>query len=337
MKSTDRDPFGEGRVARLRGVVQVLGARVRVLADDAGLLKLALQAFGNLPRHRLGSGGEPFLLRLRATDDVPATGGRSVRRPKLTSGAGLLCNHFDAANYAIVSPATRSALVAISPRQRARAYESRYDLVEFAVLTLVARARGLVPLHAACVCLGDRGVLLLGDSGTGKSTLCLRAAADGFELLSEDSVFVDSRRMRAGGVPTFLHVRHDDRRALRDLEGVRHILASPTITRRSGVRKFEVDLRQSPFRLARRAPRITHIVVLRARQASGELLRPLPRAGLRRALTGTQPYARGRDTWARFLRAALAVPAFELRRGATPGESVAALRSLLKPTRRRSR
>jgi hypothetical protein len=52
-------------------------------------------------------------------------------------------------------------------------YHARYELIEFAVFTLAARAQGLVPLHAACVGEEGRGLLLMGESGAGKSTASL--------------------------------------------------------------------------------------------------------------------------------------------------------------------
>ncbi len=41
-------------------------------------------------------------------------------------------------------------------------------------------------LHASCVALGERGVLILGKSGAGKSSLALQLMAFGAELVSDD-------------------------------------------------------------------------------------------------------------------------------------------------------
>lgn len=45
----------------------------------------------------------------------------------------------------------------------------------------------LTPLHAACVRLGDCGVLLCGDSGAGKSSLAFACALSGWTYLADDS------------------------------------------------------------------------------------------------------------------------------------------------------
>ena len=52
------------------------------------------------------------------------------------------------------------------------------------------RHRGLYPFHAASVALDDRGVLLLGRSGRGKSTLTADLVASGFGFLSDDRCFI---------------------------------------------------------------------------------------------------------------------------------------------------
>lgn len=43
-------------------------------------------------------------------------------------------------------------------------------------------------LHATCVSIGGRGVLLLGDPGAGKSDLALRLIEAGAELVADDRV-----------------------------------------------------------------------------------------------------------------------------------------------------
>ncbi|WP_149588944.1 HPr kinase/phosphorylase [Tabrizicola flagellatus] len=48
-------------------------------------------------------------------------------------------------------------------------------------------------LHATCVAVGDRGLLILGPSGSGKSALALRLVALGALLVSDDRTRVEPR------------------------------------------------------------------------------------------------------------------------------------------------
>ena len=48
-------------------------------------------------------------------------------------------------------------------------------------------------LHATCVAIGGRGVLLTGRSGAGKSDLALRLIDRGAELVSDDGTVVEAR------------------------------------------------------------------------------------------------------------------------------------------------
>ncbi len=48
-------------------------------------------------------------------------------------------------------------------------------------------------VHASCVALGDRAVLITGKSGCGKSSLVLELMAYGAMLVSDDQVALDTR------------------------------------------------------------------------------------------------------------------------------------------------
>lgn len=54
------------------------------------------------------------------------------------------------------------------------------------------KRRGRYSLHAACLGLDDRGLLLAGSSGSGKSTLTVALLRAGFDFLADDTVFLDT-------------------------------------------------------------------------------------------------------------------------------------------------
>jgi hypothetical protein len=286
-----------------------------------------------LPRHRLGV-AQRLRLVLKCTAGGSSRRWRNPPLPKLGSGGGILTSSFDAANFAVVAPDSRLAFVNVSPQALRFAYHLRYELIEFAAMTLAARARRLVPLHAACVGRRGRGLLLVGDSGAGKSTTCLAAALAGMELLSEDSVFVAPGRMLATGLPNYLHLRRDGLRFVDDRATRRAIEAAPTIRRRSGVRKIELDLRGSALPVTRRALRVAGVVVLSARpRKSAAMLRTLRPADVLAALRESQGYARRQPGWDRFERKIAGLPGYGLRRGSHPRDGAEALRTLLDSAR----
>jgi HPr kinase/phosphorylase len=52
----------------------------------------------------------------------------------------------------------------------------------------------MLRLHATCIAIGTRGVLLMGESGTGKSDLALRLIDRGAVLVADDQVEISKRK-----------------------------------------------------------------------------------------------------------------------------------------------
>lgn len=77
------------------------------------------------------------------------------------------------------------------------------------VLSLVTR-HDRQPVHAAALRCGDAGLLLLGTSGTGKSTTCYVASRAGIDVLTDDCVRVQhSPELRVWGAPGRIHLLED--------------------------------------------------------------------------------------------------------------------------------
>jgi hypothetical protein len=331
------DPFRERGAKLLRLPVHLLGGRFEFQTDSRELLRLVRWAYAGLPAHRMSAAVPRCMIRLLLGDAASPVSPGEPAPLAMRSGPGLLCGTSPAASAAIVSAEQRAGLVIVARDMVRFPYHVRYELIEFAVFTLAARVQGLMPLHAACIGSGGRGVLLIGASGAGKSTAVLHCALAGFDLVSEDSLFVAPETLLATGVANFLHVRAESLRFLSagDAATVRR---SPVIRRRSGVEKFEVDLRQRRFRLAPAPLEVIGVVDLARQRARGEplLVRLGPRELLRR-LRASQPYAAGQPGWGTLARRIRTLPAFELRRGRHPRETAEALRELIAaPSRRGS-
>ena len=319
------DPFGEHTPLPLHRRFTLMGAEVEFRSDSAELLALVDAAYGGLPAHSLG--GPELQIELRTVEGGAAFGAEPPTA-RMLGGAGLLGVAMDAGNLALVSPATRRAVVQVTPALLGFPYHARYELIEFAVFTLASRAQGLMPLHAGCVGMNGAGALLIGESGAGKSTLSLQAMSQGLEFLTEDASFVDPRSLQATGVANFLHLRFDALRWIEDAALRERVLAAPVIRRRSGVEKHELDLRGGWARLAPAPLRLAHVVFVSGEPAGAELLERLDAQALQQRLLASQGYAAGLAGWAGFAEACAGLHGWVLRRGAHPRDAALALRGL---------
>jgi hypothetical protein len=324
------DPFGEFTSTGTRKHLQLLGGRFEFESNSYRLLRLVDSAYADLPKHRLSTVVPKFRVKLLLGS--PGHSPSLVEPPPLAMicGPGLIGGATDASNLVVVSPLERTALVVVSPQMMRSSYHTRYEMIEFAVFTLAARSQGLVPLHAACVGQGDTCLLLMGPSGSGKSTIALHCLLQGLEFVAEDGVFVDPNTMLATGIANFLHVRSDSLRWLGRSRDAARIRNSPVIRRRSGVKKYEVNLRRPGYRLAVHPPRVAAVVFLSPQSAGkGSLLRPVRTSDMLKMLVGNQAYAANQPGWGTFVRNTSRLNAYELYRGRHPLEAVETLQTLL--------
>jgi hypothetical protein len=330
------DPFGEQSKFKELPPMDLLGARFLFRSNSTQLLSLANSAFAALPAHRLSARAPRLSLTLLLGSEKRKTRATKLEPPPLQmlSGSGYLIGATESSNFVCLSPSERRGVVAVSKSMLQYPYHTRYELLEFAVFTLAARSQGLVSLHAACVGRGGRGILLMGGSGAGKSTITLHSLLHGFDIVSEDSVFVQPRTLRASGLANFLHVTADSLHWVARARDVAAIRTSPVIRRRSGAKKFEVNLRHGAYRLAASPLKIVAVVFLSPQSAAGgALLKPLSKPALLASLADAQAYAANQPHWSLFERNAARIDAFVLRRGAHPGDSVEALSAILESTR----
>ena len=323
------DPFGERRPAALQERWQLLGGQFHFETDSPELRCIVKSAYAGLPAHRLSAAAPRFFVRLLLTDEAGAASKSEPPPTRPLAGSGILCGAMHSSNFVVLTPRERAALVVVARNILRFPYHIRYELIEFAVYTLATRVQGLVPLHGACVGSEGRGVLLLGPSGSGKSTLALLCLLEGMDFLAEDSVLVRPRGMRATGIANFLHVRGDSLRFL-TRGNRRQLRESPVIRRRSGIEKFEINLRAGQYRLAAEPLRIAALVFLSSKSAGKRpLLGPLRQNEVLAQLAATQRYAAHQPGWRAFGTQAGGLPAFELRRSTHPQDGVDAIRGLL--------
>lgn len=328
------DPFGERLPCTLRTNAHVLGGVFEFESNSRPLVRLVGVAYDGLPAHSFCAAPPHFRIRLVLTRGDGSPAGDEVPCMRMHSGAGLLCGTMDGTNFAVVAPTERVGVVVVSRNMLRHPYHTRYELIEFAVYTLASRAQQLVSLHAACVGRNERGLLLIGPSGAGKSTLSLHCLMQDMELVGEDGVLVAPDTLMATGIGSFLHLPTHSPTFMREAGDDAWIRRSPVIRRRSGLEKFEVDLRRARFHVARMPLKVSGVVFLSKQTASRRnadrpLLVPLRKSELLEKLQASQPYAANQPGWAIFRKQISRIRAFELRRGRHPDEAVDALRRII--------
>lgn len=160
-----------------------LGFPVRVSTNCAEVLDAARESWGMFePRFAM----PPIELRLGVVEDgsTECPGSLEFRAHRSlyvgVAGAGNFCLNdvLQGFSFAWVTSATVAH----------RSY-LRYHYLESAALCHIAN-RYSAPIHAGCVELHGRGVLLCGQSGAGKSSLSYACARAGWTFVSDDASFL---------------------------------------------------------------------------------------------------------------------------------------------------
>jgi hypothetical protein len=164
----------------LRGVYYPRGFAVEITTNSQEVLECAQESWGQSPKT---FSAPPLQLRVGVLGD-----GAGIRPPIPTSRAwrNLMIMTADANNFSAID--LRQGIGFCWFTQAAvedRPY-LRYNFLDAAVFCMLQHLY-LAPLHAGCVRFRDRGVLLCGDSGAGKSSLSYACARRGWTFVSDDA------------------------------------------------------------------------------------------------------------------------------------------------------
>jgi hypothetical protein len=224
---------------------------------------------------------------------------------------------FDAGSSMLADLRTRHVIGRFSPGMAADS--SYWRMVVFPVLlSVLAGSLGLVELHASCVAGNQEGLVLIGPSRSGKSTLALALTKAGLTLISDDRTFCSLKqgKLMAWGMPRPLKLRPE---AAVWFEELRE--REPTEVQ-NGERVFhcEPNHRFGQHRFPTCEPRL--LVFLERQQSSGFSVTPMKRSAVRSGIEvemmAEAPDAKQRQVLT--IDHLLALPCWRLRYGGNPQE-----------------
>ena len=173
----------EGPELSLRKTFYPMGFPAEVRTNSEEILCLFEQAWGGLERRFKTDLIEvhALLTEAESTECPPAPVYR-VMQPLLISTA-------NAHNYGVVDLDHNRTHITVS---RAALRHKRYlrDFFLDSAATAHIATRHATPVHAGCVALDGRGILLCGDSGAGKSSLSYACARAGWSYVTDDCSFL---------------------------------------------------------------------------------------------------------------------------------------------------
>ncbi len=262
------DPLRFGAELSLRGRFYPLGYPVELATNSADIFETAEESWGGYPQFFFE---RPIEVRVDVDPDGPGERADGLQ----TRGQGHLISMMsDAWTGAFCD--TRAGLVichTTPATARDRAW-FRYFYLE-TILNMMLWRTHLTRIHAGCVALDGKGVLLCGDSGAGKSCLTYACARSGWTFVSDEAPSVVRRcgERIIIGRPHEIHLRESAFALFPELRG-RQVRTNPV-----GKISFEVRTAElAEVKIAHQC-RVEAVVFLkRWRAEARRRLKPAPQA-----------------------------------------------------------
>ena len=161
---------------------RVLGVSVEVSTNAAELLTTLAKSWSSCAP----CNARPLTLRIGVT---PGSATLALAAPVVRGDDHQLSIIADAGNFIICNLERGSAFGWITQAVLRQACYLQYSLLDAAVKCLISTSLA-TPIHAACVSYLERGFLLCGDSGAGKTTLAYACARAGWTYTSDDASYL---------------------------------------------------------------------------------------------------------------------------------------------------
>jgi HPr Serine kinase C-terminal domain len=170
-----------------RHVLFPYGFPMHIKSNDPTVIRSAELSWGAY-RERFRE--VPVELRIIVSECVSR---RQPRPPVFRAQANLLTLVSDANNYGCCDLSKGFGFACLTRAAVTHGDFLRYNFLEGMIYTLLD-TQHLATVHAACVSLNECGVLLVGESGAGKSSLTYACARQGWTYVSDDASCLVMRR-----------------------------------------------------------------------------------------------------------------------------------------------
>lgn len=166
-----------------------VGYPVRILSNSPEVLAAATRSWGSFHPifHRA-----PLEILIEVKPDS-AKGRHLPPAPTHIANGALLVEVANQDNFFISDLNKGRALARVTETTVSSSEYFRYFFLEAATLSMIAALRA-TGIHAACVSVGGKGILLCGDSGDGKSTLAFAGSRSGWTYVTDDATYLPMDR-----------------------------------------------------------------------------------------------------------------------------------------------
>ena len=160
-----------------------LGFPLEVFTNSEAVLDAARESWGQFaPTHDR----QPVVLRIGITEGAA---GQPLSPPVVRGYRNLVSIILDAENFAVCDLSKGFAYAWLTSSLVRDTSYVRYFFIEASAYLLITSAY-LTAVHAACVQWEGQGVLLMGDSGAGKSSMAYACAKSGWTYISDDASYL---------------------------------------------------------------------------------------------------------------------------------------------------
>ena len=277
---TRNHPLAHELPLPLKARYHPLGIPVDIVTNSEDIFAAADPAWSRYPEV---PGADRVTLRVM----VEGSGAIASAPPSMTLGQGSLISIAHGPdNFAVCDLSTSFAFARFTQDVAADSAWVRYYFLDPAVYMMI-EARHFCPVHASCISLNGRAILLCGDSGSGKTSLAYACAKQGWTYLAtamRPTSFAAGRGPTVAGRPFSIRFRAEARTLFPEL-GVYMPERRP-----NGKLDLEVDTAELGLTIALESKACCIVFLNRQKASQNAAINPFPRGEAFRQSSGVICY-----------------------------------------------